>query len=92
MGALVERHETREVDVIVRRCPGHPDLKDQVGILFIDYWLTGAPSSVTFEPFHEPIDNCLIEVASLNDDEAHITVVDKDDGKQWVFEIDEDEL
>lgn len=90
MGALVQQHESKEVDVVVRQCPGHPDLKDQVGILFIDYWLTGAPSAVTFEPFHDPIPNCLIEVASLYRDGDYVFVYDKDDGSYWIFEVDDD--
>lgn len=79
--------QTRELDVIVRRAPGHRDLRDQVGILFLDSRADGTVFRATFEPIYERIPNLLIDVSDLHETTERVIVVDEEDDSRWHFEI-----
>lgn len=88
MGAkILSLAKTEEVDVIARRTPGHSDVRNQVGILFLDSWPNKEPHEVTFQPIHERLHNVILDVASISRTEDALVVVDADTGKRWRFEI-----
>jgi len=89
LAKVIPLHKTREVDVIVRKCPGQSDLRDQVGILFVDSWPDGTVCEVTFEPFYQKLKNVVIRARGVTETPTQIAIVDDDDGKRWTFEVNE---
>lgn len=90
MGAQVlQLRRTHEVDVIARKTPGHRDLRDQVGSLFIDSHPNGTVYEVQFDPAYTKLQGAILDVERFEEDDEHLSVVDAEDGKRWVFEIND---
>lgn len=89
LAEVIPIHKAREVDVVVRKCPGQRDLRDQVGILFVDSRPDGTIYEVTFEPFYQKLKNVVIRTREFTQTPTQISLVDDDDGKRWTFEVNE---
>lgn len=86
---VVPLTRTEEFDVIARKCPGCRDLKDQVGVLFVDSWPNGQVREVTFQPEYSRLQNAIVDVGDYHHDVDCIELTDRETGKQWRFEIDD---
>ena len=86
---VIPLRDTREVDVVARKTPGHPDLRDQAGTLFIDCWLDGTVYKVQFDPFYEKLQGAIVDALEFEEGPTRLVVVDADDNKRWTFEVND---